>query len=525
MNRSKLPVIYLIATFIIMTAALLFASAQLIAYFKSGAEMEKINLLDPVAVGAHYQPIMEWHDLENEGREMEPKTLKKMTKDYIAGYYHQYEAFNSESKQGIHDYFTDLPREHIYDLIKGAEKNHETVEATSIEHHAELEFYAEDGTIITMTDQIISYQRFTKDSTSLATYDTAAFQVMLLLEDNFWRVRHRVRVPSDLDNLDEVGGSTERPPMTTGENLLVDEQPFHVRGLNYYSQSLPWQKMWEEFAIDTVISDFKKIQTSGFNTVRVFIPFEHFGGANVNPEELEKVIQVLDMAHAHNLKVIITLFDFFWGYAVNQWTLSDRHAQKVIGRLKDHPALLAWDVKNEPDLDFEGSGQTNVEEWLKFMIHRIKGYDPNHMVTIGWSQPERLPILQDQLDFLSFHYYRDPLILGDILGGMDLKKPLFLGETGMHTFSKWWYPFKRSPEDQADFYKEIFKVVRDHKLHYALWTLYDFDKVPSSVAGRWPWKKGPQKSYGLIDGQGNHKPAYEIIKTYNLKLNNNEKEH
>ncbi len=153
------------------------------------------------------------------------------------------------------------------------------------------------------------------------------------------------------------------------------------------------------------------------------------------------------------------------------------------------------------------------------MIQRIRGYDSETPITIGWSQPEAMVELQEHVDFLSFHYYRNPAELLNILKEVNSNKPLFLGETGMHSFEKWWYPFKKSEEDQLVFYQEIGHVISEMNLHYAFWTLYDFKAIPSNVAGKWPWQKGPQKSYGIINQEDGEKPSYQWIKTFNHSKN------
>ena len=182
-------------------------------------------------------------------------------------------------------------------------------------------------------------------------------------------------------------------------------------------------------------------------------------------------------------------------------------------------AFLAWDVKNEPDLDFENIGKEEVIDWLNFIIYRIRMYDPDTPITIGWSQPEALVHLENQVDFLSFHYYRDPQDLPEILKTMEISKPIFLGETGTHSFDKWWYPFKHSEDYQLDYYQSIGAVIEDFDLHYAFWTLYDFQTIPSNVAGKWPWQKGPQKSFGIIKYDKSPKPIFQWIKTFNQEVN------
>ena len=92
----------------------------------------------------------------------------------------------------------------------------------------------------------------------------------------------------------------------------------------------------------------------------------------------------LDIAQRSGLKVIVTLFDFYGDYSVHNWTLTHRHAEQIITPFKTHKAILAWDIKNEPNLDFENRSKENVLAWLREMVEQIRRFDPNHLVTIGW---------------------------------------------------------------------------------------------------------------------------------------------
>ncbi len=104
------------------------------------------------------------------------------------------------------------------------------------------------------------------------------------------------------------------------------------------------------------------------------------------------------------------MFDFYGNYELKDWTLTQRHAQTIVTAFKDHRALFGWDIKNEPDLDFESRTQENVLAWLEEMIIRIRSWDPKHPVTIGWSSAEAAQNLGEQVNFVSFHYYQDLLI-------------------------------------------------------------------------------------------------------------------
>lgn len=522
MSKPVLSIVYLILSFMIILILLFYGTSQVVAFYKTGADPKNILMLDSESVNDYYQPKVAWKEPHtNEGRRMEIHTLEKIAKDYTASYYHQFQAQKTGNSVGLHDYFTEKSRNQMEDLIAWQTENQHATAGTSIVHDLQLDFYSEDGTIVTLTDQVITYQEASvQNELKLKSYDTASYRVMLLLEDNFWRIRHKVK--GDLKVKDSIEAIAPKMQKATVQNnrIFVEDQPFTIRGMNYYPMNHPWQEMWENFDSVDFRSDFKLISKTGFNTIRVFVPYHQFGEAQVLENELLKLKTLMDQAEDENLKVIITLFDFFLSYSLEEWTLADRHAEAIVTALKDHPTLLAWDVKNEPDLDFELHNEKKVLSWLDFMVKRIKGYDPHTLLTIGWSQPEQSHHLEEELDLLSFHFYRAPEELEEFLKKQQLSKPLFIGETGMHSYKSWWYPIGNDEKEQREYYSQITQLIEAHKLSYALWTLYDFPKVPSNVAGKWPWQKKPQKEYGLIDIKGDKKESFEFLKAFNQKNNN-----
>lgn len=159
------------------------------------------------------------------------------------------------------------------------------------------------------------------------------------------------------------------------------------------------------FNTTEISNDFKIIKDAGLNSIRIFIQYEDFGKGTVKSDKLTKLKQILDVAQANNLKVVLTLFDFYGNYSVIDWTLNQKHAITIINAVKNHDALLAWDIKNEPNLDFKTRGKKMVIAWLNNMISLVKSIDTKHPVTIGWSDTKSAVILKEKVDFISFHYY------------------------------------------------------------------------------------------------------------------------
>jgi endo-1,4-beta-mannosidase len=194
--------------------------------------------------------------------------------------------------------------------------------------------------------------------------------------------------------------------------------------------------------------------------------------------------------------------------------LNMHHAKTIISGLKDHKAIIAWDIKNEPNLDFDSRGKVNVISWLDNMIDLVKSVDPNHAVTIGWSNVQSASILKDKVDFVSFHYYEDiktlDLAIENLKKEVD-KKPIVLQEFGLSSYTGIWKPFGSSEEDQANYHKKAQEIIAANNLQFMSWTLYDFEIVPKEVVGRFPWRKNTQKRFGFIAISGLKKGAFKFI--------------
>jgi hypothetical protein len=410
-------------------------------------------------------------------------------------------AYKTNKFKGIKDYYTDSSRENLYNFIALNKANDITIEATTLSHNPTLEFYSEDGQLAVITDRnVVEYKRvFKADSLVLETTEKSTYKIIFLLEDGFWRIRHMVKEDNDIFNANHRKIATD--------NL-------NIKGINYYPQATPWNTFGDEFSIDTISKDFKIIKDAGLNSIRIFVQYEKFGKAHVKPKMLDKLKQALDVAEKHNLKVVITLFDFYGDYSLMNWTLDHRHAETIVNAFKNHNALLAWDIKNEPNLDFDTRGQDIVIAWLDNMIDLVKSVDDTHPVTIGWSNTQSAAILKDKVDFVSFHYYEDLDNLDKAIKSLKTEikdKPIVLQEFGISSYRGLWNPFGNTEKDQAEYHKKIQNILATNKMQFMSWTLYDFNDIPTEVVGRLPWRKRAQQHFGFINQNGEPKPAFQYI--------------
>lgn len=503
----------LIISFVGLNLLILFGVTSVLAFLNTGADRASILNTPPESVDV-YLPKTTWTSLQNPGRPIEKQTLAKVQKDYLNAWHIKNTAYKSNKTYGISDYYTDSARVNLYNTIDYNLANNITVESTTISHQPKLEFYSADGQLIVFTDENVEeYQRLYKNDTlTFENTHKATYKVLMLLEDGFWRIRHMVKQPPTL---------LEKPIQASpfafvkGKTIYVDNKPFTIKGINYYPQASPWDMFGDNFSSTIINNDFALIKNAGLNTIRIFIQYEDFGKADVKPEKLEKLKQTLELAEKNKLKVIVTLFDFYGDYSVQDWTLTHRHAEKIVSSFKDYSAILAWDIKNEPDLDFKNRGKNNVLKWLEYTTKQIKKFDPNHLITIGWSNTKAAENLTSLVDFVSYHYYLSNFEKDVATLSVNVpNKPLVLQEFGLSSYNGFWNLFGANEEDQAQYHKKMQAIFAEKNIAYISWTLYDFDKIPTSVVGSLPWRKNKQKQFGFIDKNGNKKPSFLYISSH-----------
>ncbi|WP_298545076.1 cellulase family glycosylhydrolase [uncultured Aquimarina sp.] len=500
----------IISSFLGIVLLILFGIGKTLSYLNTGADRSSMLhlALDKAQV---YLPKVIWSDTINPGRPIEKQTLLDIEKDYLNAWYVRQVAYQTNLTSGIDDYYTISAQQNLIKNLEVNKQENISIKGTTTNHNLALDFYSADGQLAVLTDKNVKeYQQiYQKNQLLLETEIQSNYQVMLLLEDGFWRIRHLVKEKTQTSK--EIL-QTDGFVKVIGTKIYVDNQEFQIKGINYYPQKTPWDMFGDDFNTHVISKDFDIIKTMGLNTIRIFLQYEDFGKASVKNEKLHKLEQVLDLAEAKDLKVIVTLFDFYGDYSVLDWTLTHRHAEQITTAFTNHRAILAWDVKNEPNLDFESRGKENVVAWLREMILQIKQYDSNHLVTIGWSDITSGGILKDEVDFVSFHYYQDIDIFEETYKELNSKinKPLVLQEFGVSSNREFWNPFGTSEKKQAAYHEQFQKIIQEQDIHYLSWTLYDFEEVPESVVGNLPWRKHKQKHFGFIDKAGKKKKAFEF---------------
>ncbi|MFC2109050.1 glycoside hydrolase family 2 TIM barrel-domain containing protein [Bacteroidota bacterium] len=480
---------------------LVFSISSLFSYLNTGADRSKM-LRTEVYKTQQYNPNLTWAPLNNIGRRMDQQTLRNVEKNYMDAWYVKHIAYETNDIKGIEDFYTDSAEKNLFEFINFNKKENIHIEETTLDHNPKINFFSEDGQLVSIIDYgVKEYKRIYKnDSLIIEKKEVFDYKTILLLEDGFWRIRHLVKEPSQ---------------KSYAQKINFEPYPNHkIKGINYYPQNSAWDTFGDDFNKETLAKDFDIIAAAGLNTIRIFIQYDDFGKAELIPEKLNKLKDLLDIAEKKELKVIVTLFDFYGDYSVLDWTLTTRHAQTIVQKFKEHNAILAWDVKNEPDLDFKSRGKEKVIAWLHQTISTIKKIDQKHAITVGWAKIESATLLKDRLNLITFHYYEDINLFKTAY--LKLKqeipnKPIALGEFGVSSYRGIWKPYGSSESTQEEFHKTMQTIFKENDIQFLSWTLYDYKNIPTAVVGRLPWRKNAQKKFGFIDNDGKPKKSFKYI--------------
>ncbi len=198
--------------------------------------------------------------------------------------------------------------------------------------------------------------------------------------------------------------------------------PF-LMGINYWprKKAMYW---WADFDAGEVREEFAMIRDLGLTHIRFFLLWESFQPSpdRVSATALGDLRTVCDIAAELGLKLQPT---FFTGHMSGpnwapDWLLSsnrikcgdrqivslmrnigstmqihnvytepfvieaeDLQLRTVCGELKDHPAIWAWSLGNEPDLFCQPPDALTGKKWVADRIRTIKSADPNHLGLIG----------------------------------------------------------------------------------------------------------------------------------------------
>jgi hypothetical protein len=297
--------------------------------------------------------------------------------------------------------------------------------------------------------------------------------------------------------------------------IVLGKEDFFIRGVNYYPRHAPWERFLTEGKLDEIAKELDLIADAGLNTLRVFLWYEPLFTCNPEkalpvPEMFAKLDEFITLADERNLHLIVTLNDlpdlhFRPLYA--DWAHHDARTSFIVNRYRDEPAILAWDLRNEADLDYgarDGSGRFERESVLAWLTHTakiVRAKDANHLITAGWwgDAAETAAVV----DILSFHHWTDVTELKSRIDALreQSSKPILIEEVGYPSWGEDGEAF------QAETLTKVINTAEQSQVAgWLIWTAFDF--APASGQ-----PDSPEYHFGLWRPDLIPKPALDALKT------------
>jgi endo-1,4-beta-mannosidase len=301
--------------------------------------------------------------------------------------------------------------------------------------------------------------------------------------------------------------------------FVIDNQPFTVHGINYYPARYPWRRFLTETDTETLRKDFALMREAGINTLRLFLwQYALFICPNdeavPHPAHFERLDTIVHSAAEHGFRLILTLNDL---PDLDQQPLYSNplkiqnQIRFIVERYRDERAILAWDLRNEGDIDYGShpsiQGKFTREEvlnWLGRTSMLVREIDTNHFITAGWlyHAEDTAPYV----DFISFHHWTDTdeLLgrLAEIRRGTD--KPVLLQEFG----------YSVPPDEQAQNIRQIIEMTRhENLLGWMIWTAFDFPLDRSCYPSPCQSEDNREHHFGIWYADYREKPAVDVIRS------------
>ncbi len=118
-----------------------------------------------------------------------------------------------------------------------------------------------------------------------------------------------------------------------------------LKAVNYERAGAGWTYLWQQWDPVAMDEDFARIAGLSANSVRIAIQPSAFGWPRPGPGMEAKLIQTLELASAHGLRVELVLFDWWGSYT--DLDSSDQWVRAVILPLRNDPRLAFIELQNE----------------------------------------------------------------------------------------------------------------------------------------------------------------------------------
>jgi hypothetical protein len=286
--------------------------------------------------------------------------------------------------------------------------------------------------------------------------------------------------------------------------------------INYFPSDGGWQYMWTRWDPSRIDADFATIANMGGNAVRITVFPSVTGFPNPSPVMQSRLLQTVEMAHDHGLKVQLSLFDQFSDFS--DITGSKIWIHDILDRFAGSPDIAFIDLRNELDAPAT-LGRPVVYRWIDALLPVAENDADGIPVTLSISHPQNLRTMRDALrvepNFWDLHYYSpDALAYVIMKEAIDAAAPLpvFIGETGFATMGDAPAGLPAGEASMEAYQAHYYQVIEQAALSLGLgaaapWDLYDFTQA--AIPGQ---QQPEQYAFGLLHTNGAPKPAAAVIR-------------
>jgi Cellulase (glycosyl hydrolase family 5) len=312
--------------------------------------------------------------------------------------------------------------------------------------------------------------------------------------------------------------STQSGPFITlsGGRFALMGRTFTLRGVNYYPSTSPWRRFIPHMDGAITTKDLDLFVAAGLNSIRIFVRNNAMficDGTVPDQAAFDRVDQLLQMAAMRGLKVLFTLNDLPDLYNRPLYTdpaVANAQSLFIMARYRDERAILAWDIRNEPDVDWiRGEAtSTDVMAWARGFLPRARAAAPHHLITIGTNEHAFMFI--GLVDFLSIHHWHSGADLTSRLTALrgQTDMPILVQEVGYASPAE-------TVSRQANNLQEALSVAEgQNTLGWMVWTAFDFPTWATCIPPACPSADNSEHHFGLWRVDYSPKPALAVIKTF-----------
>ncbi len=491
---------------VLLNIAIIYIIASTVTYFMT--QSPSIELIPSTEIENSYinTPTAFYYESDNADSTTNALNLVQIRRDLMDAESYLYKSQNAQKPFNLEKYFTDSSYRYLSRGLQKVGKIYLT-ERANLSHQIHLHFLSKDHKVAVLTDSAhVTLHRLRHRHETIRTeIENSIIRYVLIMEEGNWKIHKRKILSTRTEGLDELARG---PQLSPSQQSLSS-----MRGINYYPQSTPWKDFWTQYSPTTTSADLETIRELQLDVVRIFIPYFDTRDVSLRRQIIDNATDFLAQAHQKNIRVIVTLFDFYEGVESYRWSNQMNYIDTLTEYLASQPALWMWDLKNEPDLDFDLYSEEQVTDWCTYFSYYLKSQDPTHLVTIGWSAAPEPDFPERHLDVLSFHHYRSVRQLPGIISQLQNRStlPIIITETGRSSYHGLWSPLGYDQQAQARYYRNLNTLQEQHDIPYLAWTLHDFDSIPAGVVPDRPWIIRAQQHFGLYNSDGQAKLATQVL--------------